>query len=223
MTRLAAGLLCVCALRATAAAHVLDEYLQVAQIALSPDGVGVELRLVPGVQVADRIFAQLDLDHDGQLAPAEQQAYAQRVLQDVALDVDGRRATLALTAAGFPSRGELADGVGAIRLTFSAPAALGTPGDHRVEFRNRHLPELGVYLANVLVPDSDHIVVTRQQRDPWQRELRVECSARRDARGWVWWAGAWSFGVCLVVLLPWRSRRFTDAAARWRARGHRPS
>jgi hypothetical protein len=39
---------------------VLDQYLQVAQIALAPDGVRVELRLIPGVQAADRICTLID-------------------------------------------------------------------------------------------------------------------------------------------------------------------
>ena len=81
MKRRLACCLCVLIFQATAAAHVLDEYLQVAQIALAPDGVRVELRLIPGVKVADRIFALIDVDDvDGKISPVEEQAYARRVL-----------------------------------------------------------------------------------------------------------------------------------------------
>jgi len=201
MKRLAAGLLCVCALPATAAAHVVDEYLQVAQIALESDGVRVELRLIPGAQLADRIFALIDLDDDGLLSPAEQQAYARRVLQDVTLDVDGRRANLALADLAFPVRREMNEGVGVIRLKLAAQAALGMAGDHRVEFRNDHLPELGAYLANMLVPASDKIEVLRQQRDPRQHGLRVDLHTRTAASRWFWGAGLGLFGLCLSLVV----------------------
>ena len=79
MRRLVLCLLCVCAVHLPVAAHVLDQYLQVAQIALAPDGVRIELRLIPGAQVAARVFVLIDTDGDGQLSTVEQPAYAQRV------------------------------------------------------------------------------------------------------------------------------------------------
>jgi hypothetical protein len=123
---------------------VLDEYVQAAQITLAPGGARVELRLVPGVEVADRVFAMIDVDGDGKISPAEEQAYARRVLQDITLEVDGRRAPLALTGVQFPSRREMNEGIGAIRLDLTAEAALGAAGEHQLSFRNDHLPELGV-------------------------------------------------------------------------------
>jgi hypothetical protein len=61
LKRLLACCLCAFAFQATAAAHVLDEYVEAAQISLAPEGARVELRLVPGVEVADRVFALIDL------------------------------------------------------------------------------------------------------------------------------------------------------------------
>src|SRR4051794_5158342 len=116
MRRALACLLSMFALQATAAAHVLDEYVEAAQLALAPGGVRVELRLVPGVFVADRVYALIDGDGDGQVSAAEEQDYARRVMQDVTLEVDGRRAPLVLKGSEFPSRREMKEGVGAIRL-----------------------------------------------------------------------------------------------------------
>ena len=65
MRRLWLILLFTCVLRFTASAHVLDQYLQVAQIEIAPDGVRVNLRLTPGAQVADRIIGMIDVDRDG--------------------------------------------------------------------------------------------------------------------------------------------------------------
>src|SRR5262249_37689893 len=191
MKRLLLCLLCACALRVTAPAHVLDQYLQIAQIALVPGGARVELRLTPGVQVADRVFALIDVDGDGQISSAEEQAYARRVLSDTALEIDGRRTPLALVGILFPSRREMNEGIGAIRLTLTAKATLGGAGEHQLSFRNDHLPELGIYLANALVPASNEIKITGQERDALQHGLRINFHATPDAvaHRWLRWAG----------------------------------
>jgi hypothetical protein len=201
MKRLLFCLLCACALRIPASAHVLDQYLQVAQIAIAPDGVRVDLRLIPGVQVADRIFALIDLDGDGQVSPAEEQAYARRVLHDIALEVDGRRAPLALTGIEFPSRREMNEGVGAIRLNLAAAAASSAAGGHQLFFRNDHLPELGAYMANALVPATDAIKITGQQRDELQQRLQVDFHVLPAAASALpRWIVAALFGLCLALL-----------------------
>lgn len=217
MKRLLFCLLCACALLITAPAHALDQYLQVAQIALATGAVRVELRLIPGARVADRVFALIDVDGDGQISPAEEQAYARRALRDVALEVDGLRTPLTLTGIQFPSRREMNEGVGAIRLDLAAEAAFGAAGEHQLTFRNDHLPELGAYMANALVPTTDTIKITGQQRDALQRGLRVNfLSLSSDARAWPRWTGVLLFGLCLALLLPrWKRlrrflRRFVD-------------
>ena len=216
MRRLLFCLLCACAFYLTVSAHVLDQYLQVAQIALSPGGARVELRLIPGVQVAERVLALIDVDGDGQISPAEEQAYARRVLSDISLEIDGRRAMLALASIQFPSRREMNEGIGAIRLTLAAEAALGTAGEHQLSFRNDHLPELGVYLANALVPTTDAIKITGQQRDALQHGLQVDFRVlSADARAWPRWTGLLLFGLCLALLLPqWKRLRRLCAAGK---------
>ena len=202
-------LLCACALYIPVSAHVLDQYLQVAKIALAPSGVRIELRLIPGVQVADGVFAMIDVDGDGKISSAEEQAYVGRVLRDIALEVDGRRAPLALTGFQFPSRREMNEGLGAIRLELAAEAPLGAAGDHQLSFRNDHLPELGVYLANALIPTTEAIKITGQQRDTLQHGLQVDFRVlSADARAWPRWIGVLLFGLCLALLLPqWKRLR----------------
>jgi hypothetical protein len=209
MKRLLASFLCAVAFEATAVAHVLDQYLQVAQIALAPGGVRVELRLIPGVQVADRIFAQIDVDADGQISPAEEQAYARHVLRDIALEVDGRRAPLALTGVQFPSGLEMSEGNGAIRLDLVAEAALEVAGEHQLSFRNDYLPELGVYLANALIPTTDAIKITGQERDALQHGIQVNFRVlSSDAHAWPRWAAVLLFGLSPAMLFPqWRRLR----------------
>jgi len=210
MKRLLTCFFCAVAFQATAVAHVLDQYLQVAQIALEPGIVRVELRLIPGVQVADRIFALIDVDGDGQISPAEEQAYARLVLRDIALEVDGVRAPLALTGLQFPSRLEMSEGNGAIRLDLAAEVALGVAGEHQLSFRNDHIPELSVYLANALIPTIEAIKITGQERDALQHGIRVNFRVlSAGAPAWPRWTTMLLlFGLCPAMLFPkWRRLR----------------
>ena len=153
--------LSACAFAVTAKAHVLDQYLQVAQIAIEPDGARIELRLVPGAQVADRIFALIDADGDGRISSAEEQAYARFVLADIALEADGQRASLTLTSIQFSTLSEMRAANGAIRLKLAAASAWRATGEHQLFFQNNHLPEFGAYLANALVPENNSIAINR--------------------------------------------------------------
>jgi hypothetical protein len=207
MKRLLCCLLCACALPFTVFAHVLDQYLQVARIAIERGGTRVELRLTPGVQVADRIFALIDVDGDGQISPAEELTYARRVLQDISLAVDGRRLPFALTDIQFPSRSEMKEGIGSIRLDLAADVSLSAEGEHEISFRNDHLPELGVYLANALVPTTEAIRITGQQRDELQHGLQIDFRVTPVAtRAWPRWVGAFLFGLSLALMITQRKR-----------------
>ena len=71
-------------------AHRLDEYLQAARISVAADRVTLELDLTPGVAIAPAVLAMIDTDRNGELSPAESDAYARSVIDGVALKVDGR-------------------------------------------------------------------------------------------------------------------------------------
>src|SRR5262245_47873444 len=103
MRRVVSSLFMACCLTAMAQAHVLDQYLQVAKIGLEQNVVRVELHLIPGVQVADRVFAIIDVDGDGKISTEEEQTYARRVMDDLALELDGRRVPITLIKSQFPS------------------------------------------------------------------------------------------------------------------------
>ncbi len=209
MRRLLFCLLCACALHITVSAHVLDQYLQVAQIALAPSGVRIELRLIPGVQVAERLCTLIDTDGNGQITTAEEQAYARRVLQDVELTLNGVNTPLTLTDLQFPRQPEMREGLGTIRLIYVAATTLGAADHQQLYFRNNHLPELGVYLVNALVPTANEIKISGQERDPLQHEMRlsfhVTTTGTRRTRSWT---GVLIFCLCLAVLFPqWKHLR----------------
>ncbi len=200
MKRLLLCLLSACALHITVSAHVLDQYLQVAQIALAPDGARIELRLIPGVQVADRVFALIDADDDGQISAAEEQAYAQLVLQNLSLSINEKSVPLTITDTQFPTRQTMSEGLGTIRLTFTAAATLNGAGNQQLNFRNDHLPEFSVYLVNALVPASDVIKITGQERDTLQHGLQLNFQATPSATPErQQWIGLFLFGLCLAL------------------------
>src|ERR1700759_1389586 len=101
-------------------AHRLDEYLEAAIFSIGENKIEVTMRLVPGVAVSSTVIAIIEAHADGILSEPEQIAYAHRVLDDVSLTVDGKRLTLDLNSADFPSIDEIKQGTGEIHLDFSA-------------------------------------------------------------------------------------------------------
>ena len=171
---------------ASTAAHRRDEYLQAARLAIDPARVQVELDLTPGIAVADAVLGAIDADRDGAVSPSEADGYAGTVMRAVSLEIDGRPLTARVTGSVFPPVDAVRRGEGTIRLQISAAPPQLDPGTHQLRYRNAHRPDIGVYLANALVPSNERIAVTDQQRDVDQRELRIayvlraETGARRS-------------------------------------------
>jgi len=164
-------------------AHRLDEYLQAARLAVEPGRVDVELDLTPGVSVAEAIIADIDRNRDGSLSVEETRDYERRVLNAIAMEIDGQAIRLQPGAATFPDPGAFRRGDGTIRLRSTAALPALSTGAHQLLFRNRHRRDLSVYLANALVPDSDEIAISAQRRDGDQSELTIEFVSRPAAPG----------------------------------------
>jgi hypothetical protein len=58
-----------------------------------------------------------------------------------------------------------------MQMTSAMPALAA--GVHHVRYANAHRPDVGVYLANALVPASARVAITDQLRDVDQRSLDV--------------------------------------------------
>jgi len=192
-------------------AHRLDEYLQSARISVEPERVEVELTLTPGVAIADRVVRDIDRDANGTLSPTEQHAYVSRVLGDLALRVDdGPPLQLTLAASTFADIAVLRDGVASVTIGSEARLPMLTAGPHRLYFSNHHFAATSVYLANALVPDSDRVAVTGQERDGDQRELTIDFVIRgtpvAPGRRWIWMMSLVG-ALALVVPLMRRPRQ----------------
>ena len=155
-----------------ASAHRLDEYLQATRLSLAPNQVDIEVDLTPGVDVAPMIFALINSDHDGRISVSEGETYAQKVVKEIALELDGHRMRLDLLKYDFPSFQEMSDGVGTIRIYARAMWA-GSRGEHALSYQNSHQTNLGVYMVNALRPAKTDIEITQQRRDPLQRGIRL--------------------------------------------------
>ena len=167
--------------------HALDEYLQATLLDVSGDRIVLELDLTPGVAVAGQVFALIDRDEDGRVVPPDIADYAQRVVRDLSLRVDGRDYPLTLTLAEAPSWEEIREGEGTIRLKAFAPATL-KPGAHRIYYENRHrLTDSDVFLVNVLAPSTRDIAVRAQHRDVLQQSIDVEIDTRAAFGTSAWW------------------------------------
>lgn len=190
-------------------AHRLDEYLQAARLGIDPDRVELQLDLTPGVALADRIVAEIDRDRDGLLSDDEFRAYAAVVQTGITLAVDGRRVEPQLVETRLPAVGTIAQGTGTIQLRWVAQLPALSAGPHQLFFRNAHHRDIGVYLANVLVPANDRVAVTGQDRDVDQREFTVEYELRAaSTRGSRRIMLAGIGGVLAGVVLALGRRRF---------------
>jgi len=154
-------------------AHRLDEYLEATILSIDSGHVDGSMRLVPGVAVASAVISKIDSNGDGILSDSEQQAYAERVLQDVSLSADGQILPLHLVSSDFPPIEAMKGGVGEIHLNFTADLP-GGGANRRLIFENHHQSNIAVYLVNSLVPLDKNIQITAQSRNDNQSLYQLD-------------------------------------------------
>jgi hypothetical protein len=196
-------------------AHRRDEYLQAARLGIDPAGVELALDLTPGIAVAPQVLAEIDRDGDRSIAPAEARAYALQVLGAIALDVDGQPLHVELVDADAPRSDAVLSGVGTLRVRAQASMRGLRGGFHQLNYRNSHRPDIGVYLANALVPASDRVTIGAQRRDFDQRALAITFTLQADpatqARAWLLLIVA---SLVVGIAAVWRRRTAPRIASR---------
>jgi hypothetical protein len=105
-------------------AHRLDEYLQATTISVERDRLQAQICLTPGIAVFSIVLATIDTDADGIISEAEQAAYADRMLGDLSLMLDGDRLLLRLKSSKFASTEEMKEGRGDIIRRFASQRRL---------------------------------------------------------------------------------------------------
>ena len=157
----------LCLLGQSASAHRIDEYLQATVLSLKADRVQASMRLVPGVLVAPAVIAAIDANRDGVFSDDEEQAYAQRVLEDLSITLDGQGVKPTLLSWSFPPPVPMREGVGEIHIEYALDLPPGGRDRHLV-LANHHLGSSSVYLMNAEVPEDRAIQIIAQKRNAQQ-------------------------------------------------------
>jgi hypothetical protein len=194
-------------------AHRRDEYLQAARLAIDPDRVQIALDLTPGIAVAQEVLEEIDLDANQSISAAEARAYSEHLLSTIALDVDGMPLRVDLVDSAFSTVDIMLKGEGTMRIHAVAPMPRLADGLHHLRYRNTYRSDIGVYLANALVPASDRVTVTAQRRDVDQRDLVVDymLRAERHTRMRRWLSIGIPGALVVAATLWWRRSRQPDA------------
>ncbi|MFL6414845.1 MAG: hypothetical protein ACJ74Y_04145 [Bryobacteraceae bacterium] len=146
-------------------AHRLDEYLQATLVSLEKDHVKVFMRLVPGVAVSASILAAINADKEDTISEHKQRAYAEQVLRDLSLSVDGISLKPKLASVDFPSLEAIKEGTGEIQIEFSADLPPAEGRDRKLALRNHHQARISAYLVNCLVPQDRYMRIISQNRN----------------------------------------------------------
>jgi len=185
-------------------------------ILVEKDRVQAQMYLTPGVAVLSTVLADIDTDADGAISAAEQRAYAERVLGDLSLTMDGKPLRLRLVSTNFADIEELKQGRGDIKVEFIADVPRSSR-KRKLIFENHHKTRVAAYLVNCLMqrdPDIQIIAQRRNYRQSLYELDYVQASARQEPLP-MWWSGTpvWVSTATLLLLaslaLIWRQRART--------------
>lgn len=164
---------CLLLTAGTAFAHRIDEYLQATVLSLQTHRVDASMRLIPGVLVAPSVIAEIDSNGDGVFSQNEERIYAERVLTDLSISVDGESIRPRLLSFSFPPLAQMRDGLGEIHIDYFVDLPPGGR-DRNFVLSNHHQSRTSVYLMNVLVPDDPQIHLISQKRDQQQTTYELD-------------------------------------------------
>jgi hypothetical protein len=174
---------------ATAFAHRLDEYLQATLVSVEQNRVQGQITLTPGVAVYPIVLAAIG---------SNQRAYAERVLQDMSMNINGRPLIPHLVSSQFPTIDDMKEGRGEIHIEFAANVPFG---GSKLTIENHHLSRIAAYQVNSLVPHDPNIRIVKQNRNYDQSHYELEyVQSGVVANGLL--AGA--FALLLFTRLAWR-------------------
>lgn len=170
-------------------AHRLDEYLQASRVSLGRTSVVLEVDLTPGVSLAGEIVALIDRDRDETISPAEAKSYAERVLADIDVELDGQAIDMTLIHVETSSIDETLHGMGTIQVRGEAdvvPLSMWRR-QRQLHVRNNHRPRSSVYLVNAMIPGDDSITVVAQTRDETQRDAHIDYRVSPRSARYLYW------------------------------------
>lgn len=165
-----------------APAHRLDEYLQGTLISVEKNRVDAQITLTPGVAVFPFLIPDIDADGNGVVSTEEQHSYAERVLRDLSLTIDGQSLAPHLRSMDFPALEEMKEGRGEIHIEWSAHLPAGGR-ERRLVFENRHQRRIAAYQVNCLVPRDRDIQIIAQKRNYTQSFYELDFAQQGTQSG----------------------------------------
>jgi hypothetical protein len=164
-----------------ATAHPVDELVQSAYLTLTPGAVMVEVNLTIGPQVAGPIIALLDADGTGDISAAEADAFAQTLLAQTMLQLDGQAMDWQLDDVIAPSLGFLATGNAILTIRASAPRP-DVIGPHVLHYDAGFAPATTLHMANIFLRGGGgwDYAVTGQDHSVNGAGLTVQYVVSRD-------------------------------------------
>jgi hypothetical protein len=154
-------------------AHRLDEYLQGTILSIEKTSVQAHMTLTPGVAIFPFLIPSIDTDSNSVISETEQRAYADRVLRDLSLIIDGHHLMPTIASLRFPTIDEMKEGRGKIQLDFGAD--LPRVGRNRkLTLENHHFTPIAAYQVNCTVPSDPNIQIATQVRNYSQSSYVLE-------------------------------------------------
>lgn len=166
---------------AVALAHPIDEFYEVTYIKMAPNRISMTIELYSAALIGPYIEGLIDTDQDQVFSEAERRAYVDRFIGDVTFEVDHEPVPLTATGLEFPDPLDVRAGVGLIRFKLYTDLPADHRGEHEFFYQNHHLPDIGVYVVNVLGGDPRWMQLTHKDRDVFQTSLRVKYTIDTDA------------------------------------------
>ena len=163
----------VLALATPVQAHRTEGLLQSSLVEVLPTQVGVEVTLVPGMDIAPKIVALLDHDHDGVISELESNAWSELFMAKQSVTVDGQSLPLKLQSVRASPLGEITNGHAQIVVHYTAELGQLVRGARTIVCANRYEPMPCAFQCNGLVPKAPGVRFTSHRRDERQRELTL--------------------------------------------------
>ncbi len=159
-------------------AHPEHEVVQNAYLTLTAGEVRLQLDLSPGPEVAGVFVRPLDANGDKRITDAEARAFAQAILRQSKLTLDGAPAAFTLQSVTAPTYDALTSGAATLKVYALARRADGV-GAHRLAYENRYAPIESRCIGNVFLQASGgwQYQVTGQEHASAGRKLTVRYTA----------------------------------------------
>lgn len=163
-----------------AAAHPVDEVVQGAYLTLAPGTVRLELDVTPGPAVAGAVLRSLDARPDRLITDAEARAYAERVLAQSAILLDGVAAAWRLEKVSTPPYDALRLKADTLKI-YAVAARPDQVGSHSLSYHNRYRPADSQCIANIFLQPGPGLRyrVTGQTHSDDGRVLTVSYTSAR--------------------------------------------